>query len=162
MLAAKIQAGWEPVFYEKRKRGASLGQQDFVDCLLKNGFTNSQIHQLLVELFAAGTDTSTSTVEWTRAELYKNPETMKKVCQELEMEIKQDLLKESNVMQLPYLQACVKETLRLHPPAPLLIPHRASETCQIMNYTIPKNARIVVNVWAVERDPSIWGRAIRI
>lgn len=108
------------------------------------------------ELYSAGTDTNTSTVEWTMAELVKNPEIMTKVREELEMEICQDLPKEFQLMQLPYLQACIKETFRLHPPVPFLIPRRASETCKVMDYTIPKNAQILVNVWAIGRDPSIW------
>ena len=92
----------------------------------------------------------------------KNPESMKKVRDELDREIvNQDSVKESNIVKLPYLQACVKETLRLHPPAPLLLPHRAPETCQVRNYTIPKNAQVLVNVWAIGRDPSIWDEPLK-
>lgn len=91
------------------------------------------------------------------AELIKNPESMEKVVEELEgIVLNQDSVKESNLLKLSYLQACIKETLRLHPPAPLLLPHRASETCQVMNYRIPKDAQVLVNVWAIGRDPSIW------
>ncbi|KAA8521984.1 hypothetical protein F0562_012702 [Nyssa sinensis] len=114
-----------------------------------------------LELFSAGTDTSTSTVEWALAELIKNPESMKKVREELTREIKQESLKESHLPQLPYLQACVKETLRLHPPAPFLLPHRALDSCKVMNYTIPKNAQVVVNIWAIGRDPVIWEEPLK-
>lgn len=109
------------------------------------------------ELFSAGTDTTTSTIEWAMAELIRNPESMKKVREEVTREvINQDVIKESNLQQLPYLQACVKETLRLHPPVPLLLPHRAVESCKVMNYTIPKNSQVMVNVWAIGRDPLKW------
>lgn len=81
---------------------------------------------------------------------------MSKVREELAGEIKKDMVKESQLPQFPYLQACVKEALRLHPPAPLLLPHRAIEACQVMNYTIPKNSQVLVNVWAIGRDPMNW------
>lgn len=109
------------------------------------------------ELLVAGTDTSTATVEWTLAELIKNPKCMRIVQQELSKEINHlEGPKESDLPKLKYLEACVKETLRLHPPAPLLLPHRAAETCQVMNYTIPKNTQIIVNYGAIARDPNLW------
>lgn len=87
---------------------------------------------------------------------------MEKVVEELEgIVLNQDSVKESNLLKLSYLQACIKETLRLHPPAPLLLPHRASETCQVMNYRIPKDAQVLVNVWAIGRDPSIWDEPLK-
>ncbi|KAF2320321.1 hypothetical protein GH714_027116 [Hevea brasiliensis] len=108
-----------------------------------------------MELFSAGTDTTTTTIEWAVAELIKN-KLMRKVREELEREINKDYIHESNVSQLPYLNACIKETLRLHPPAPFLVPRRAIENCEVMNYTIPKDSQILVNVWATGRDPSAW------
>ncbi|KAJ0715169.1 putative cytochrome P450 [Helianthus annuus] len=65
-------------------------------------------------------------------------------------------IKESQVSQLPYLHACVKETLRLHPPAPLLHPQAILEGSKIMNYNVPKNSQLIINVWAMGRDPSLW------
>lgn len=157
-LFMRICALWEPIIEERRERKTSKisRQEDFLDALLDNAFTNDQINHLTAELISAGTDTSTSTIEWAMAELIKNPESMNKVREELAREINHDFAKESHLPQLPYLQACVKETLRLHPPAPILIPHRALESCTVMNYAIPKNAQVVVNVWAIGRDPTIW------
>ncbi|KAK3005494.1 hypothetical protein RJ639_016053 [Escallonia herrerae] len=109
-----------------------------------------------VELLTAGTDTSASTIEWAMAELMKSAECMTKVHEELVREAGQDLPKESQLSQLTYLQVCVKESLRLHPPTPLMLPHRALDSCQVMNYTVPKNAQLVVNVWAIGRDPMSW------
>lgn len=85
---------------------------------------------------------------------------MTRVQDELAKEITEDSPIESHLNQLPYLQACMKETLRLHPPAPLLIPHQALESCKVMDYTIPKNAQVTVNAWAIGRDPFGAGRRI--
>lgn len=92
------------------------------------------------------------------AELMKNKHIMHKVHEEITREIKDQnaAIDESMIPQLHYLQACVKETLRLHPPAPFLLPHRAVQTCQVMGYTIPKDTRIFVNIWAIGRDPTAW------
>lgn len=112
------------------------------------------------ELLTAGIDTTTVTVEWAMAELVKNKEVMNKVIKELETNEalfnKENPISESVLSQLPYLNACFKETLRLHPPAPFLLPHFAPETCEVMSYTIPKDSRVLVNVWAIGRDPTIW------
>ncbi|KAI3757598.1 hypothetical protein L6452_05140 [Arctium lappa] len=109
-----------------------------------------------LELFTAGTDTTTSTVEWAMAELVKNKKVMFKVREELKNEIKTRTVVESEVSNLPYLNACIKETLRLHPPAPFLLPHRAVQTCEVMGYTVPRGAQILVNIWAIGRDPKLW------
>ncbi|KAM3321864.1 hypothetical protein P3S67_003015 [Capsicum chacoense] len=158
-VAKQFRSKWEPILEERRnsRENGSSSQQDFLETLLDNDFTNDCIHQLFMELLSAGSDTSTSTIEWAMAELIKNVEPMKKVQEELEIELsKSDYLKESQLLQMSYVQACVKETLRLHPPVPLLLPHRAIESCQVMSYTIPKDAQIMVNVWAITRDPLIW------
>ena len=93
--------------------------------------------------------TSASTIEWAMAELIKTPESMDKIRQELAREIKQGMPKEAHIPQLPYLQACVKKAQRLHPPTPILLPHRALSSCKVMNYTIPKDAQVIVNVLAI-------------
>ena len=63
---------------------------------------------------------------------------------------------ESHLPKLSYFQACAKETLRLHPPVPFLLPHRAVESCQVRNYTIPKDSQVLVNIWAIGRAPKYW------
>ncbi|EXC34113.1 Cytochrome P450 76C4 [Morus notabilis] len=109
------------------------------------------------ELFSGGTDSSSSTVEWLMAELIRNPKCMKIIREELEREIgSQEMVMECDLPKLKYLECCLKEPLRLPPPAPLPIPHRDAETCQVMNYTVPKNSEILVNVWAIGRDTNHW------
>lgn len=86
---------------------------------------------------------------------------MQKLRKELAKEITGDTIKESDLSRLPYLQACLKETLRLHPPGPLLLPHRATKTCEVMGYTIPKDSIVMVNMWAIARDPKIWDNPLK-
>lgn len=109
------------------------------------------------EMFTAGTDTTTSTLEWAMAELLHNPETLKKVQDELRSVVSPNKkLEEEDIEQLPYLKAVIKETLRLHPPLPFLVPHMAMDSCNMQGYYIPKETQILVNVWAIGRDPKTW------
>lgn len=155
----KLGGLYAPAIKDRRERKETRipSERDFLDVLIENDFSNNDLHQLLRFLFLAGTDTTSSTTEWAMAELIKNKESMTGVREELAKVVNEDAVKESQLAALPLLQACVKETLRLHPAAPLLLPHRATETCQVMNYTIPKGSRIAVNVWAIGRDPERWG-----
>ncbi|KAK9104256.1 hypothetical protein Scep_021102 [Stephania cephalantha] len=91
------------------------------------------------------------------SELIKNPDKLLKLEDELNkvIGIRREV-KESDLENLPYLHACKKETFRLHSPVTLLIPHRATETCQVMNYTIPKDSQILINTYAIQRDPEVW------
>ncbi|GMN32333.1 hypothetical protein TIFTF001_003625 [Ficus carica] len=118
---------------------------------------NESWKYLRSELLTTGTDTSSSTIEyWTMTELIKNPKCMKIAQEELAREIVQDVVTESHLPKLSYLQACVKETLRLHPPVPFLLLHQAVESCQVLNYPIPKDSKVLVNIWAIGRDPTYW------
>eukprot|EP01018_Ginkgo_biloba_P006613 Gb_10643 [translate_table: standard] len=109
------------------------------------------------DMLAAGTDTSSATLEWAMSELLLNPSMMKKAQDELQSVVGLNrLVEESDLPQLEYLQVVVKETLRLHPPGPLLIPHEAREDCIVGVYNIPKKARILVNVFAVGTDHNSW------
>ncbi|KAL5727675.1 hypothetical protein ACHQM5_000844 [Ranunculus cassubicifolius] len=149
---------WEDTVKERMENKSSdvLRQRDFLDELLERGFTKEQMDYLFQDFLFGGTDTTNSTVEWAMAELLKCRDAMKNVCAELDREIEGTSVKESDLPSLPYLHYVVKETLRLHPPAPFLLPRRASKTCKVMNYTIPKGTQIFVNVFAIARDPKTW------
>lgn len=91
------------------------------------------------------------------AELLQNPVSMSKVCSELERVIgSRKNIEESHISQLPYLQAVVKETFRLHPPAALLLPRQAEMETKVIGYTIPKGARVLINIWAMGHDANVW------
>lgn len=91
------------------------------------------------------------------AELLQNPVSMSKVCSELERVIgSRKNIEESHIIQLPYLQAVVKETFRLHPPAAFLVPRQAEMETKVIGYTIPKGARVLINIWAMGRDANVW------
>uniref|UniRef100_A0A0D3C6F1 Uncharacterized protein n=1 Tax=Brassica oleracea var. oleracea TaxID=109376 RepID=A0A0D3C6F1_BRAOL len=141
-----------------RKNPKEASTSDFLDALLDEAEPdNNDIEHLLLDMFVAGTDTSSSTLEWAMAELLANPITMAKAQAEIERMIGQDgLVQEPNISEFPYLQAVLKETLRLHPPVPLLLPRKAETDVEIFGYIVPKNAQVLVNVWAIRRDPDVW------
>ncbi|TKY65582.1 steroid 17alpha-monooxygenase or 17alpha-hydroxyprogesterone aldolase [Spatholobus suberectus] len=124
--------------------------------------TNSQLNRhemlhLFADLFVAGIDTTSVTVEWVMAELLHNPDKLEKARKELSQTIGKDgTLEEPQILKLPFLGAMVKETFRLHPPIPLLVPRKCDEMVNISDFKVPKNAQIFVNVWAMGRDPTIW------
>lgn len=108
-------------------------------------------------MLAASMDTAASTVEWLLSELLRNPRVMLKVQQELEQVVGLNrTVEESDLDRLEYLDMVVKETFRLHPVAPLLIPHYSTEDCTVADYDIPKESRVIINVYAIGRDPKAW------
>lgn len=148
---------WEDILNMKRNGSKNSSDlKDFLDTLIENGSTHQQINALMQELFSAGTESMSFTTEWFVTELLRNKQVMQKARDEVMKTIDGNVVKESDLGSLPFLEACFKETLRLHPPGPLLLPHRAVQTCEVMGYTIPKDSLIMVNMWAIARDPSIW------
>ncbi|KAJ1383760.1 Cytochrome P450 [Sesbania bispinosa] len=111
-----------------------------------------------LDLFVAGTDTTSYAIEMAMAELMHNPNTMSKAKMELEQTIGiGNPIEESDIARLPYLQAIIKETLRLHPPGPLLLPRKAKVDVEIHGYTIPRGAQVLINQWAMARNPKHLG-----
>lgn len=118
---------------------------------------DTEIKALLLNMFTAGTDTSASTVEWALTELIRHPKMMAQAQQELDSAVGRDrAVSDLDLPQLPFLQAVVKETFRLHPPTPLSLPRMAAESCEINGYHIPKGSTLLVDVWAIGRDPKEW------
>jgi cytochrome P450 len=111
-------------------------------------------------MFAAGTDTSFIVLEYAMARLIQNPRLMNKQQGEVRNAIKgKVMVTEDELSNLAYLKAVIKETLRLHMPIPLLIPHLSIADCNIEGYTIPSGTCAIVNSWSLARDPSYWEKA---
>ncbi|TMW86956.1 hypothetical protein EJD97_020657 [Solanum chilense] len=141
--------------------------EDLVDVLLrvqndeKYEITRKNIKAVILDMFAAGTDTSATTVNWTMAEMLTNPSVLEKAQEEVRRVFGENgYVDESKFDQLKYLKAVIKETLRLHPPAPLLLPRLSREKCEIDGYDIQEKTQVMVNVWAIGRDSRYWEDAV--
>jgi hypothetical protein len=114
-------------------------------------------------MLTAGTETTATATEWVLAELIRHPDIQARLQTELDTIIGTTrMAQESDIPDLEYLHAVVRETLRLHPVTPLLRPHSSnSEPTELGGYHIPANSRVFVNVWAIGRDPALWDRPER-
>ncbi|XP_062102602.1 cytochrome P450 81Q32-like [Humulus lupulus] len=121
-------------------------------------YTDQIIKGFMLVLLLAGTDTSSVTLEWAMSNLLNHPHILKKAKSEIDDQVGQHhLVDEQDLSKLPYLQSIISETLRLYPAAPLLVPHYSSEDCTIKGFDIPRGTILLVNAWAIHRDPKIWG-----
>ncbi|XP_073002717.1 cytochrome P450 93A2-like isoform X2 [Typha latifolia] len=143
--------------------------KDFLDILLdiyedkesEIRLTMDNIKAFIQDIFIAGSDTSGITIEWALAELINHPSVLHKAVAEIDTVVgKNRLVDESDISNLPYLQAIVKETLRLHPTVPL-IPRMSTEDCTVGGYDIPAKTKLFINVWAINRDPNDWKDPLR-
>lgn len=140
--------------------------KDLVDVLLdihKNGsddkipLTMDNVKAIILDMFAAGTDTTFIVLDWGMTELITHPEAMKRAQNEIRSIVgERRIVSESDLLEMPYLKAVVKEVLRLHPPAPVSVPRETMEDVSIEGYDIPAKTRVFVNVWAIGRDPEWW------
>uniref|UniRef100_A0A803Q7X8 Cytochrome P450 n=1 Tax=Cannabis sativa TaxID=3483 RepID=A0A803Q7X8_CANSA len=141
-------------------------EEDLVDVLLKfhnNGdlgefnLTKNNIKAVIMDIFIGGSETSSVTLDWAMAEMMRNPRVMKKAQDEVRKVVKKNgsIMNEGLLNEMKYLKSVVKETLRLHPPG-ALVPRECRENCEINGYQIPKKTRLIVNLWAIGRDPKYW------
>ncbi|KAK9068012.1 hypothetical protein SSX86_012123 [Deinandra increscens subsp. villosa] len=140
------------------------GKKDFLQIMLElmeqkdasTSFGVVQIKALLFDILTASTDTTSTMVEWVMTEILHNPNVKTKIQEELTDVIGMDIVQESHLPRLKYLDAVVKETFRMHPPLPLLIQRSPDESCMVGGYEIPKGTIVYLNVWAIQRDPRNW------
>ncbi|KAJ1690403.1 hypothetical protein LUZ63_014558 [Rhynchospora breviuscula] len=115
------------------------------------------IKAIIMDTFGAGTESTSITMNWVMAELIRNPQVMKKLQYQIRsIACSRSLIQEEDLAEMAYLKAVIKEALRLHPTGPLLVPRELIQDTTIKGYHIPCGALVLVNVWAIGRDPKIW------
>ncbi|KAL2906356.1 Cytochrome P450 81E8 [Bienertia sinuspersici] len=120
-------------------------------------YTDETIKGLILVLLVAGTDTSSATMEWAMSLLLNNPSVLNKVKSEIDIQVGNDhLVNELELPKLQYLQNVILETLRMYPTVPLLLPHLSSQDCQVSGFDVPRGTMLLVNAWAIHRDPNLW------
>lgn len=147
----------------------SVHSEDFVDILLslmhqtmdqyeqKHVIDRTNIKAIILDMIGGAIDTSVATIEWVMSELLRHPRVMKTLQDELNNVVGINRkVEESDLAKLPYLNIVVKETLRLYPVGPLLVPRESQEDITINGYYIKKKSRILINAWAIGRDPEVW------
>jgi len=108
-------------------------------------------------MFAAGTDTTYTVLEWAMAELLRHQTVMQKLQDEVRTVVGDKThVTEEDLVKMNYLKAVIKETLRLHAPVPLLVPRKSMEDIKLNGYDIAAGTQVIVNAWAIARDPSSW------
>ncbi|CAN6459955.1 unnamed protein product [Victoria cruziana] len=149
---------------QRRKAASDVGSgHDFVDVLLShisddegsNG--DAVIKSTAMTMLTAGNDTTASAMVRALYMLLLHPDALKKVREELDLHVGKDrTVNESDLKNLVYLQAAVKEAMRLAPPAPLLALRESLEDCQVGGFHVPAGTRLMVNLWKIHRDPRVW------
>ncbi|ESW05360.1 hypothetical protein PHAVU_011G173200 [Phaseolus vulgaris] len=155
---------------EEHRKRKGLGEkddeaQDFMEVMISllDGRTidgidaDTMIKSTVLAVIAAGTDTNNTVLTWTISLILRNPLVLEKVKDELDTHIgKQKCVNESDISKLTYLQAIVKETLRLYPPGPLSAPREFTENCTLRDYNIKKGTRLITNLWKIHTDSNVW------
>nr|QUN00493.1 cytochrome P450 84A123 [Tripterygium wilfordii] len=133
---------------------AKVNESDDLQTSIK--LTRDNIKAIIMDVMFGGTETVASAIEWALAELMRSPEDMKRVQQELADVVGLDRrVEESDFEKLTFFKCALKEVLRMHPPIPLLL-HETAEDAEVAGYHIPKKTRVMINAFAIGRDPNSW------
>ncbi|KAI3678684.1 hypothetical protein L6452_37985 [Arctium lappa] len=157
---------WLDEHVEKRMEYGGDKEADFMDVLLSTVSNDAKMfghrREIIVKattmiLILAGSDTIAQTLTWSLSLLLNNAHIIQAVQKELDIHVgREKWVEESDIKNLRYLQAVVKETLRMYPPGPIGSPREAIEDCNIGGYHISKGTRLIVNIWKLHRDSRIW------
>ncbi|TVU01788.1 hypothetical protein EJB05_52784, partial [Eragrostis curvula] len=163
----RVKRRWDKLLDELLEEHEALAsdhkdRDDFIHVLLsvrqEYGLTRAQMKAILLDVFFGGIDTSASTLDFTIAELMRKPDLMRKLQAEVRSRVPegQELVSEADIANMTYLRAVIKESLRLHPVAPLLAPHFSMSSCSIDGFEISENVGVLINAWAIGRDERYW------
>ncbi|KAK6148279.1 hypothetical protein DH2020_019191 [Rehmannia glutinosa] len=139
--------------FQRENKGSSPIEDDTIKALIQVTMVQTDHYRHVCcwngyYMFCSGVDNSRA---------YKNPRVMKILQNEVrEVDKRKEEIGEDDVKKMPYLKAVIKESLRLHSPVPLLIPRESTQDTKIMGYDISAGTRVVINAWAIARDPSLW------
>jgi cytochrome P450 len=164
-LETAVEERFQIIEAKKEKKILDEDPKNFVDTLLHMQNDNTlgfpldriAIKALILDAFSAGSHTSSTVLEWVMTELLRHPSVLNKVQNEIrEITNRRRNVTDLDLDNMPYLQAVLKETLRLHPPIPTLVPREASEDVKICGYDVRAGTMAIINAWAIGRDPAIW------
>ncbi|CDP16080.1 unnamed protein product [Coffea canephora] len=160
---------WLKEHRQKKQSGeATSDHRDFMDVMLSlkeaaaiaavGGYDADTITKATCTiLISGGSDTTLVALIWTLSLIMNNPQVLKKAQEELDLQVgKGRRVSESDISNLVYLQAIIKEALRLYPPEPLGGARELREDCIVGGYHIPKGTRVILNIRKIQRDPNVW------
>ncbi|TKW05249.1 hypothetical protein SEVIR_7G163706v4 [Setaria viridis] len=148
--------------HESKRHESKNEDDDFIHVLLsvrqEYGLTRENMKAILLDVFFGGIDTAASVLEYTVVELIQRPQVMRRLQAEVRSIVPtgQDIVSEADLNSMAYLRAVIKESLRQRPVTPLLAPHFSMASCSIDGMVVPAGVRVLINVWAIGRDPRFW------
>ncbi|KAK3443244.1 hypothetical protein EUGRSUZ_B03247 [Eucalyptus grandis] len=162
-----LEVFYQMVIEEHRNVNMSNKEEDIVDLLLKLERDHTElaavrlkqdnIKAIMMDIFLAGVDSVALVMDWTMAELIRNPRAMQKAREEIRSYVgNKKWVVENDLHGLKYLKLVLKEAMRLHPPAVLLVPRETMGHFKLFGYDVDPKTRVLVNVWGIGRDPSLW------
>nr|VDD57231.1 unnamed protein product [Brassica oleracea] len=168
---SRLTSFFQHVIDEHMKAGQTQDHSDLVSAMLdminrptKSGsfkVTSHHLKAMMTDVVLAGINAGVTTMIWTITELTRHPRVMNKLQEEIRTTLgfNKERIIEEDLEKVEYMKLVIKESFRLHPPAPLLLPRQTMSEIEIQGYTIPKNSMIKINTYTIGRDPKCWTEA---